>query len=130
MNKHTIIKASIALAFLAVAGYLLLRPNPQTPEESAGYADPTASYWLCTSAACGKGYELSLAELGAFLQDHPGAAPPCPHCKSEGSLRAMRCAACKEIIPKVARAQSPDRSASMHTGPALCPKCNKPSGAG
>jgi hypothetical protein len=129
MSKTTIIKAGIAVAFLAVAAVLLLRPAPNTEDEIAGYADPTASYWLCTSTTCAKGFELSMAELGAFLEANPDATPACPHCKQTASVRAAKCASCKEIIPKTARAAG-SRGGSKDSGPALCPKCGKPSGAG
>jgi hypothetical protein len=128
MSKPTIIKASIAAILLAAAAILLLRPAPKTEEEIAGYGDPAASYWLCTASTCSKGFELSMAELGAFLDANPDATPSCPHCKGTTSVRAAKCGSCREIIPKAARAAAPSRGGAKDAGPALCPTCGEPSG--
>ncbi len=108
MNSNSI-KVGLLVAALAGAGFLFYRNLAGPSESGVDMGQPT--YWVCRNEACGKDFEISLAELAKKRDDNGRVA--CTFCGQLKTTRANPCPSCSRNLEFIGHGDLPE----------VCPYC-------
>ena len=84
-TKRAIV-GTVLVAIIVGLGIFLARYAGSNFGGGGNSADfPEGTFWRC--AENGHQFNMSIAELGRWYEEHPNESPPCPKCDSRKTMR-------------------------------------------
>ncbi len=87
-TKRMLVGTGLIAIIVALGVYLaqFAGSNFGGGENSADF--PEGTFWRCQEN--GHRFNMSIAELGKWYEEHPGQKPPCPKCASRKTVRVEK----------------------------------------